>query len=250
MPELDIQVAVAKVGKYATTESGDTLEMIERPQGGVSLVLADGQSSGRAAKRISNIVVRKAVSLLADGVRDGAVARAAHDYLRTMRGGKVSATLNIVSIDLETETLVISRNSHCPSIVSNGTEIILLDEVSEAVGIRSWTKPVITELPLVADTYVLVYTDGLLHAGRRYGQSLEVKSLFRELLAEVESRGLACAPAQVIADAFLHRAIDVDRGRPGDDISVVVVAVLDAVHEGDRIRRLSFRLPVRVKRVT
>ena len=76
---MEIIVAVAKISKYATSESGDTLEMIERPHGGISLVLADGQRSGKAAKRISNIVVRKAISLLADGVRDGAAARAAHD---------------------------------------------------------------------------------------------------------------------------------------------------------------------------
>jgi hypothetical protein len=98
MPRLEVEVAVAKVGKYATSESGDTLEMVERPQGGISLVLADGQRSGRAAKSISNIVVRKAIALLAEGVRDGAVARAAHDYLRTIRSGKVSATLNIVNV--------------------------------------------------------------------------------------------------------------------------------------------------------
>ena len=202
MPELDIQVAVAKIGKYATSESGDTLEMIERPHGGLSLVLADGQRSGKAAKRISNIVVRKAISLLADGVRDGAVARAAHDYLRTMRGGKVSATLNIVSIDLETETLVISRNSHCAAMVSSGSEISVLQEPSDAVGIRSWTKPVITELPLVADTYILVYTDGLAHAGRRYGQSIDVIRLFRELLDGIVDQGQANTPAQQIADAI------------------------------------------------
>lgn len=246
MPELDIQVAVAKIGKYATSESGDTLEMIERPQGGLSLVLVDGQRSGRAAKRISNIVVRKAISLLADGVRDGAVARAAHDYLRTMRGGKVSATLNIVSIDLETETLVISRNSHCPLMVSKGEQITLLDAPSEAVGIRSWTKPVITELPLEPDTYILVYTDGLPHAGRRYGHSLDTACLFQVLLSEVTSQAPACTLAQMLADTILSRAIDADRGRPGDDISVVVVAVLAASAESDDVRRMTVRLPIRV----
>lgn len=123
MHDLDLQVAVAKIGKYATSESGDTLEMIERPQGGLSIVLVDGQRSGRAAKRISNIVVRKAISLLADGVRDGAVARAAHDYLRTMRGGTVSATLNIVSIDLQTETLVIWMQNWGPSSGAKGAPI-------------------------------------------------------------------------------------------------------------------------------
>lgn len=246
MPELDIQVAVAKIGKYATSESGDTLEMIERPQGGLSLVLADGQRSGRAAKRISNIVVRKAISLLADGVRDGAVARAAHDYLRTMRAGQVSATLNIVSIDLETETLVISRNSHCPSVVSTREQVILLDEPSEAVGIRSWTKPVITELPLEPDTYVLIYTDGLLHAGRRYGHSLEPVPMFQELLSEIARRAPACMPAQVLADTILGRAVDADQGRPGDDISVVVVAVLASTAGSDDVRRMTVRLPIRV----
>ena len=182
MTLLGVQAAVAKVGKYATSESGDTLEMIERPRGGFSLVLADGQRSGKAAKSISNIVVRKAIALLAEGVRDGAVARAAHDYLRAVRRGKVSATLNIVSVDLETETVVISRNSHCPTVVSLDGQIRLLDEPSEAVGIHSWTKPVITELPIAANTYVLIFTDGLVHAGRRTGQSLDVPGLFDELL--------------------------------------------------------------------
>ncbi len=99
--DLEIVIAVAKVGKYATSESGDTVEVVERPHGGISVVIADGQRSGKGAKTISNGVVRKAVALLADGVRDGAAARASHDYLRTLRGGQVSATLNLVSIDLD-----------------------------------------------------------------------------------------------------------------------------------------------------
>ncbi len=253
MTLLDVQVAVAKIGKYATSESGDTLEMIERPRGGLSLVLADGQRSGKAAKSISNIVVRKAIALLAEGVRDGAVARAAHDYLRAVRGGKVSATLNIVSVDLETETVVISRNSHCPTVVSLDGQISLLDEPSEAVGIRSWTKPVITELPISPDTYILMFTDGLLHAGRRFGQSLDVSGLIYELLSSVEAQGRECVPVQLLADAILARALEAEQGRPGDDISVVVVAILPVVPPAQQagcrdIRRMSVRFPIRVKR--
>ena len=88
---LEVQIAAEKINKYATSESGDTVEVVERPRGGVSIVVADGQRSGRSAKAISNIVVRKAIALLAEGVRDGAVARATHDYLHLQRGGKVSA---------------------------------------------------------------------------------------------------------------------------------------------------------------
>jgi hypothetical protein len=112
---MELTVGVAKVSKWAVRESGDTLEVIERPHGGLSLVLADGQGSGQAAKDLSNLVAKKAIGLLADGVRDGAVARAVHDFLFHYRHGQVSATLNIVSADLVSRTLVVSRNNPCPA---------------------------------------------------------------------------------------------------------------------------------------
>lgn len=239
--DLELQVAVAKVSKYAVSESGDTVEVIERPHGGLSLVMVDGQRSGKSAKAISNMVTRKAVSLLADGVRDGAAARAAHDYLRTMRGGQVSATLNIVSVDLGTLTIVISRNSHCPVIVLRGGEgeIQILDEPSQAIGIHARTRPVIHEIPIAQDLHVILYTDGVLAAGQRYGQQLDAPALVREKLALCS--GETCARA--LADALLGRAVELDQGRPGDDISVVVVSVV-ALQQLDEVRRLSVRFPI------
>ena len=139
---MEVHFAVAKIGKYATSESGDTLEMVERPHGGISLVLVDGQRSGKSAKNISNVVARKAIQLLAEGVRDGAAARAAHDYLYAYRKGKVSATLNILSMDAVTQTFVISRNNEAPVIIytpENG--LFLLDEPSESVGTHRNSKP-------------------------------------------------------------------------------------------------------------
>jgi serine phosphatase RsbU (regulator of sigma subunit) len=235
---VEIEVAVAKIGKWATSESGDTLEMIERPQGGLSFVLVDGQRSGRPAKAISNLVTRKAISLLAEGVRDGAAARAAHDYLFTYKGGKVSATLNILSADLVSSTLVLSRNSHCPAIIITPDEgLQTLDEPSQPVGLRRGTKPQITELPLAAGTVVVIYTDGLGAAGVRSSRTFDVPTAVRELTVENN------ASAQQLADGLLNQALELEEGRPHDDISVLVLRVLD--REGDDIRRLTVQLPIR-----
>ena len=84
---MEIQIAAAKTNKYFSSESGDSLEFVERPSGGISIVLSDGMTSGREAKIISSMVVRKTISLLAEGVRDGAAARAASDHLYTERNG-------------------------------------------------------------------------------------------------------------------------------------------------------------------
>jgi serine phosphatase RsbU (regulator of sigma subunit) len=234
---MEIKVAVAKIGKWATSESGDSLEMIERPQGGFSFILVDGQRSGRAAKAISNLVARKAISELAEGVRDGAAARAAHDYLYTYKGGKVSATLNILSIDLASNTLVLSRNNRCPIVaITPSGGFCLLDEPSEPIGVRRGTKPQITELPLAAGTVVVVYTDGLEMAGARSSRVFDVPAAIRELTAGNE------ASAQQVADSLLERALALDDGRPHDDISVLVLRILDRT--GDDVRRLALRVPL------
>ncbi len=229
-------MAVAKVGKYATSESGDSLEMIERPEGGLSLVLVDGQRSGKAAKNISIVVARKAISLLAEGIRDGAAARAASDYLYTYRSGKVSATLNILSIDLASKTIVITRNNPAPVVLIRSGEIQLLDRPADPVGIRRGTRPDITEFSIEENMTIVVYTDGLTHAGDRRGSPMDVPGFIEEHL-----RAEAPDPAKW-ADLLLKRAVDLDEGRPGDDISVLVVTTRP--YSGDESRRLYIRMPI------
>lgn len=235
---MEIQFGVAKISKYATGESGDTLEMIERPNGGLSLVLVDGQRSGRAAKKISNIVARKAIQLLAEGVRDGAAARAAHDYLYTYRAGKVTATLNILSVDAVTETVVISRNNDVPIIVHTPQRgIFLLDEPSVSIGTQRNVKPNITEIPIELGPLVIAFTDGVRNAGSLSGRgSFDPVALVREMLLADFSE------PQALADALLNKAVELDNGRPRDDISVVVMAI--RTRNGDLVRRINGRLPL------
>jgi len=233
---MEVQIAVAKVRKYATSNSGDTVEVVERPQGGVSVVMADGQSSGRGAKWISTLVVRKVISLLAEGVRDGAAARAASDSLYTERGGKVSATLNILSVDKQTNTLVITRNNPVPAVLARHDQIQLLNDESTPVGSYRDTRPVICEVRLEAGLTAIAFTDGIVHAGDRIGQPLNIVTCLEALLEGEEPS------PQLIADSLLEIAMKLDQNRPSDDISVVVLRVMQET--GDEVRRMSVRLPL------
>lgn len=236
MAAVEARVAAAKVGKYASSESGDTLEMIERPQGGLSFVLADGQQSGKPAKAIANVVARKAISLLAEGVRDGPAARAASDYLHTYRSGKVSATLNILSIDLESRTLVLTRNNPAPVFLVRDGVLDILSQPAEAVGTRRGIRPHIQEIPLAAGLAAVVCSDGLIHAGERRGLSADPAQPIAGLLA-------AGPPEPAVwADSLLAWAQKLDDGRPGDDITILVAAILPKGDDG--ARRLALRVPL------
>jgi serine phosphatase RsbU (regulator of sigma subunit) len=233
---VEVHIAVAKVNKYASSESGDTLEAIERPNGGLSVVLADGQTSGRGAKAISMMVVRKVISLLAEGVRDGAAARAASDALFTDKKGQVISTLNIASVDLHSGTIVLTRNNPAPIFVCRGEKADCLGAESVPLGTSRDVRPLITETKLEPGLTIVLYTDGLVHAGARRGQPMDVCAVIQSLLEEQEPS------AQELADELLAHAVKLDDNRPADDISVVVLKVDH--HEADPVRRMSIQLPI------
>lgn len=233
---MEVQIAVAKVNKYAISESGDTLEVVERPNGGLSVVLADGQTSGRGAKAVSMMVVRKVIGLLAEGVRDGAAARAASDALYTDKQGKVSCTLNIASVDLRTNTIVLTRNNPVSMAICRNGQVDCISTESVPLGTARDTRPVISEINIEPGLIIIIHTDGLDHAGKRRGQPMEVCTVIQSMLDEQDPG------PQSIADELLAHAVSLDEGRPADDISVVVLKVTPRT--GDRVRRMTVRLPI------
>ncbi len=236
---MEVQFGMAKTKKYAVSESGDTFEMVERPHGGLSFVLVDGQRSGKSAKAVSNLVARKAIQLLGEGIRDGAAARAAHDYLFTYRAGKVTATLNIVSVDTESKTIVISRNNDSPVIVFHPQKgMSLLDEPSKSIGTGRRTKPSITEMPLEPGLIVVTFTDGLRHAGKLSGKGeFDYLTLMQKIVENSQTN------PQTIADKLVEGAIAQDSGRPRDDISVLVISTV-AAESDTPVRRISGNLMI------
>ena len=233
---MEVQIAVAKVNKYATSESGDTLEIVERPNGGLSVVLADGQTSGRGAKAVSQMVVRKVIGLLAEGVRDGAAARAASDALFTDRQGKVISTLNIASVDLHSRTIVLTRNNPASMFICVNDQIGQIAEESIPLGISRNVRPVITEIAIQPGLMVIIYTDGITHAGERRGNPMNVSEVIRSVLEDQDPS------PQALADTLLDHAVRLDENRPSDDISVLVLKVTSRV--GDNVRRMAVRLPL------
>ncbi len=233
---MEIQIAVAKVNKYAVSESGDTLEVIERPTGGLSVVLADGQTSGRGAKAVSMLVTRKVIGLIAEGVRDGAAARAASDALFTDKAGKVTCTLNIASVDMHSKTIVLTRNNPIPVFICRGEQIDSHNEESVSLGTSRNVRPVITEVGLEAGLIIVIFSDGISHAGERRGQPMNVGETLRSVLEDQDP-----SPQQ-LADTLLAHAVRLDDNRPADDISVLVLKV--SASNNDDVRRMSVRLPI------
>lgn len=232
-----IDVGLAKTEKYASRESGDTVELVERPGGGFSMVMIDGQGSGKAAKTLSLLLSSKAVGLIKEGVRDGVVARATHDHLFAFRHGQVSATLDLLSVDLKTRTVVVTRNAEAPMLMSDNGEINVVPVDSGPIGRYQWTRPTVAQFPMKVGVTVALFTDGVPHSGRRGAlPPVDFAALAKDTLRPDAS-------SQEIADAILARAIERDQGRPGDDMAVVTMSII-ARETPMIIRRMQAQFPM------
>jgi serine phosphatase RsbU (regulator of sigma subunit) len=179
----------------------------------------------------------KAVSLLKEGVRDGAVARAVHDSLFAFRHGKVSASFDVVSVDLRTKTMVATRNALTPMIVVRDGTVEAMPTDSGPIGLYHFTRPTVTQLPAKAGLWIVVYTDGIATAGERFcGSGFDVRGF-------VGGTAFDEVGAEELADRVLAEAIRRDRNRPSDDLTVVALALREHAEE-PLVRRQSVRMPL------
>ncbi len=234
---MQLELAVSKVDKFGVSPGGDTVEVTERPNGGVSIVLSDGQGSGPAGKAISSFVVSKTISLIADGARDGAVARAVNDALYARRRAQVSATLTIISADTDHGQLIISRNSNCPVLIFTGDAADILDEETFPIGTKRMLRPHIVQLALKKPRTVIAFSDGILSSGKGKSDRTTVD------LVVAEAGSLAGKTPAEISGGILDWALERDQGRPSDDISVVAVKISEGKQERD-VREMTMSFPL------
>jgi serine phosphatase RsbU (regulator of sigma subunit) len=234
--DVAIEIAVAKTHKYASRESGDTVEVVERPGGGLTLVMVDGQGSGRGARDISQMLVSRALGLIKDGVRDGVVARSLNDVLFAQRHGKVSAALDLVSVDLLAGEVVVTRQGSAGAVVRHGDWSEAIAGEAAPLGRYARTRPDIAQYPLEAGLTVVVVSDGISGSGRKAGHApFELESFLIDIDPDAET--------QAVADAVLDAARTRDGGLPGDDSTVGVVRLVP-LPDPDSVRRMSVRLPI------
>lgn len=230
---MEIQIAIAKVDRYSSPEQGDQVEVVERPNGGISVILGEGKLNGSRSKFVARKAVHRVLSLLLDGIHDGAASRAVLSALKTEYHGEAEFSLSLLSCDLQSQTIVLTKNNDLPVIMvrknkGSYTSYEGHDEVDPQL-------PNVYQFPIEDDFIIIMFSDGVATAGWECSQPLEWNSLMETVLEEQEF------PVQQLADLILNQAIGQDLGHPHDDMSVVVMQV--GKSSGRPIRRLSVSLP-------
>jgi serine phosphatase RsbU (regulator of sigma subunit) len=233
---MEIKIAIAKIDKHGSRNSGDTVEMTERPNGGISIVMADGKIDQRDSKAISTLISHRVIDNISGGMRDGASIRTAASEIYREHQGSVQANLWVISADLQTNTIIVSRSNPIPVFLISEETVDCLYSESELIGSRLEISPTIIELPIGPEMTVVAFSDGVYNAGQHTQQSMDTCTTIEAFVEEQEPT------AKEIAEFLLNRAIRLDNGQPQDDMSIIVLQT--SSRPTDTIRRMSISLPL------
>lgn len=227
---LTLVVSIASTSKYAVSDGGDSADSVERPTGGLAVVLADGQGSGAAAKALSLAAIDRAAGLLRAGARPEVAIAAASDALVAQRGGKVSVAIDAAATDPGGD-LVLARLSTAPAYwrAADGAWSSLAP-TAEPAGRYPDQIPALHRLPLAPGATLVLVSDGITGAGARHGAPFDP-------LAWLTT---AAAGPEELASALLAAAMKADQERPGDDMTVLALVALPEV-DGPRVRASTTR---------
>ncbi len=235
--KLEANVSVHKVGKHAAGESGDTAEIVERAGGGFSVVVVDGQGSGRGAKALSLLISTRAVSLLKDGMRDRTAIEGVHDFLVAHRNGLVSATIDIITLTPADRSISIIRQASVPIALDTGAGFETFAGESGPIGRWKVQQPWCYERPAGQSFRLILTTDGVPGSGSRGGSTgFDVASFANDRLSDSYD-------ADQIASDVLEEAVRRDHNRPADDLTVVALTVGPSDEDAAR-RMMALRVPM------
>jgi serine phosphatase RsbU (regulator of sigma subunit) len=113
--------------------------------------------------------------------------------------------------------------------------VIALEGGSDGIGTYRKTRPAMTELPLLEESVLVTFSDGVTNAGKRYGKTLPWEKIKEELTS------LDVKDLQSWVSELMLRTLMLDKDRPGDDVSIVALGVRGG--EDNAIRTLAASIP-------
>jgi len=231
---MEIQAAISKIDRYSSTEQGNKVEIIERPNGGISIVMGEGKLAGNRSQDVTMKAVHAVLNMIAEGVQDGASSRMVLRRIHDEHQQNVDVKISVISCDLLSKTIVITKNNPTPVLTFSEGESRFLP-----LGGSDPYDPVVFQFDLgIGRTYVLV-SEGVENAGAYNNDKIDLSTALASIYEDHNDE----PSVQDIADYLLKQAIGHDNGRPRDDMTVVVLKVSTATVKD--IRREYVYFPIK-----
>lgn len=190
-PEYSLQVYGAAVCAGGSKENGDTSLVFNDGMGSAYVVLSDGMGSGHDAAVESRLVVRMFKRLVSSGVEHNSAIKLINSIMFTKSGEETFATLDAVSVDLDTCELTLIKSGAAATIIRHRGNVMKIAQPTFPIGIYEESEAYSRRCDFEEGDMIIMFSDGICEHEYRFIKELlmsdsDLKRIVDEICRKAE----------------------------------------------------------------
>jgi len=222
MNSLYVDIGYQSLNKFGESLCGDTVEVVERKNGEVVLVLADGLGSGVKANILSTLTAKIISKMVAESMSIEECVYAVAATLPVCEVREIAySTFTVICITKELVAEILQYDNP-PVILLREGKHVEFEKTSQVIADKLIYR---SQIPLREGDVLVAVSDGAVHAG--VGKSLHFGWQRSHIIEHMESIYHSQFSAKAQTTALLEQCELLYRGEPGDDTTVCTLRICE-----------------------
>ncbi len=213
-PKLDCIFGIAQKTKNGSKVSGDTYSVVKLDGDKLLFAISDGMGSGEKAESASELSITLVENFYRAGF-DNDIILSTVNKLLALHKQEIFSALDICVIDKKNGIADFIKMAAPKSYIINDDECRVVKTGALPIGIVDDPKPLSKKNVISAKDFVIMTSDGI-------SDSFESEEEFLSCIKSIRTRN-----PQEFADQILERAVAANNGYAVDDMSIIVVKVME-----------------------
>ncbi len=213
-PKYDCLFGVSQRTKNGSKMSGDTYCIVKLDSDRILFAISDGMGSGQKAEETSELSITLVENFYKAGFDNDLILSTVNKLLNLHKEDIFSA-LDICVVDEKNGFADFIKMASPKSFILNEDECKEIEAGALPIGIVDESKPLITKNVLSAKDFVILFSDGI-------ADSFESDEELQSCIKLIKTKN-----PQEFADELLERALACNNGYAVDDMTVIVIKILN-----------------------
>lgn len=211
-PRYNVSFGIAAVPKAGNEVSGDTHSVTRTDNGKCIIALCDGMGNGTKAETMSATSISLVESFYRAGFDNDTILSCVNKLL-VGSGNEIFCAVDIVVLDMHNGLADFIKLGACSGLVRSSGKVEIVNGSSLPLGVLEEMTPSVTKKALVGGDTVVLMSDGVADC---FKDPNALAAAFAEVALNVP---------QSVAEVLLDKALKLCKGKPNDDMTVVVAKI-------------------------
>lgn len=213
-PKFDCVFGVSQKNKNGSKVSGDTYTIVRLDGNKILFAINDGMGSGESAKNASEMSISLVENFYRAGFENDLILSTVNKLLNLYKE-EIFSALDICIFDQKDGLVDFVKMASPNSFILNEDECKVVETGALPIGIVEETSPLVRKNVVQAKDFVVLVSDGI-------SDSFESLDDLKECIKSIKTKN-----PQEFSDELLEHALAANNGYAVDDMTVIVVKILD-----------------------